>query len=147
MILSSILSFSIFAGSGALAIPNTEIEHVSDAKVAELEQLFSIGAPAEKSRIQKLHQSLWSCDLFGVKSRMQVIRDAKLYSFLVEGSSIKNLGSQEVKSYSILAGELTGSSARISDQVRFLSRNHLISKITTKSETPEALAFAICKSM
>lgn len=132
---------------GVTAAPSTEIEHVSDAKVAELEQLFSIGAPAEKDRIKRLHQSLWSCDLFGVKSRMQVIREAKLYSFLVEGSSLQNLGSQEVKSYSLDGGELKGSSARISDHVRFLSRNHLISKITTKNDAPEALAYAICKSI
>jgi hypothetical protein len=129
------------------AVPDAEIEHVSDTKVKELEQLFSIGTPAEKNRMKSLHESLWSCDLFGVRSRMQVIRGAKLYSFVLSGDTVQNSGSQEVKLYQIQKGELQGDSRHITDHIRFLSRNHLIARMTTKAGSPETVAFATCKSL
>ncbi|MCB0407775.1 MAG: hypothetical protein KDD34_06175 [Bdellovibrionales bacterium] len=125
-----------------------QIEHISNSQVKELDQLFKISAPISSSNaLQKLDGTLWSCELFGVRTRMQKLKDVRLYQFVMDNKSLANVGSQKIKNYHISNGSLTGSQDTLQDQIKMTSGSNLISKLSTTGKHSKAVAYATCAQL
>lgn len=114
--------------------PQQKQKLVEDFEQAKLEQ-----APAVTGKI-------WSCDMYGVRSRMQVQRDVKLYS-LSQGSAgaFTNKGAQVVSEYRLKDGVLSGQSGKFEDQLRVTPGGQLISRLSVRQPTPTVIAYSVCK--
>lgn len=128
-----------------------EFEHISLQKKADLESEFE-KAKLEASDAPQVESKKWTCDMFGVRSRMQVQRNVKLYSLKRDGlGAYANTGAQVISSYSALNGSLQGKNERFEDQVRLTGNGQLISRLSLRGQdapgSSTVIAYSICKSM
>lgn len=88
----------------------------------------------------------WACDMYGVRSRLQVQRGIKLYHLTKDASGLfKNSGAQPVKDYTSQGNGLQGQNDRFEDQVRMTTDGQLISKLTVLKPKPMVVAYSVCK--
>lgn len=116
----------------------TEIHYISAAEKAQLQSDFDSAKP-----VQQVSGS-WVCDMFGVSSKLQVIRNVKLYSFEASKNSFQNHGAQAqiVPVYSLINGEMQGRGAKANDQIRRAKDGQLLSKLSHDGLT---IAYSRCR--
>lgn len=88
--------------------------------------------------------------MYGVRSRMQVQRQVKLYRFrqLPNSPTIQNSGSQVVSSYKLENNNLVGRDSRLEDQLRLTAEGKLISRLSLRAAaSPTVLAYSICSPL
>ena len=141
LIQSFILSL-IFAAAVSQAL---EMEYVSPEQKAQLVKDFE---QAKVETAEGLLNKKWNCDMYGVRSRLQVQRNVKLYSFKRDFSgAFKNYGSQVVADYKSDSRGLLGLNDRFEDQLRMTPSGQLISRLSLRQPEPIVLAYAVCKSL
>lgn len=131
---------AITATAGAL-----EIEYISP------EQKNEISAEFERAKNESAEKAIgrrWSCDMFGVRSGLQVQRGVKLYSLQagLEGA-VKNTGSQVVSNYLAVDGRLKGQNERFEDELRMTRDGRLISRLSLRQGSPSVIAYSLCKPL
>lgn len=129
----------------------TAIEYVSRDQAQSLADEFSKAEPIDENFIKKIAGKNLNCDMFGMRSRLQVERNVKLYRFLASGGGFKNSGAQVVSSYEVSAGRLMGRRGHLVDEVRN-SQGHLLAQLALSPEGATAadrglvvLAYSRCK--
>lgn len=89
--------------------------------------------------------------MYGVRTRMQIQRNVKLYSLKKDAlGAYANTGAQVVSSYSPFNGSLQGKTERFEDQIRLTGDGQLISRLSLRGQEengPTVIAYSICKSM
>lgn len=120
-----------------------EMEYISPEKSKELEQLFARSSFEEK-KSEALKQKEWTCDMYGVRSRMQVQHGVKLYNFPKD--SWQNSGAQLVEDYKPGSQELLGQADRFEDRIRVTSSGQLISQLTVTSPSRHVVAYSLCST-
>lgn len=95
---------------------------------------------------------VWSCDLYGAQSRLQVKRGVLLYQFSTRrGNAIENEGAHPIKSYTYKSeGSLrtyVGSNGSLQDEVRLGSSGGLVTRLISKgsNEKVKVIAFSRCR--
>lgn len=118
-----------------------EMEYVSPGKKLELETQFEKAEFSSKSA-DTIKQKLWTCDMYGVRTRLQVKRGVKLYNW--KKSDWHNEGAQIVRDYQAGTGGLIGSTGKLEDQVKINADGKLISRLTLTEPKREVVAYAVC---
>jgi len=130
----------VFAAAVSQAL---SMEYVSPEQKQQLVDDF------EKAKLEKAEAvagKAWTCDMYGVRSRLQVQRDVKLYSLKRDASGVfKNSGAQPVADYQPKDGALLGVSGRFEDQVRLTTDGQLISKLSVLQPERMVVAYSVCR--
>jgi hypothetical protein len=120
-----------------------DLEYISPAQKEKLVEDF------EHAKLEKADAILgkkWSCDMYGVRSRMQVQRDVKLYT-LNKGTSgtFANTGAQVVSKYRFEKGVFAGQQGKFEDSLRMTAKGELISRLSVLQPQPAVIAYSVCK--
>jgi hypothetical protein len=127
----------------ALAGHAIELEYISPAKHTELEQAF---ARADFSNdAAGIKHKTWTCDMYGVRTRLQVRRGVKLYRWS-NASDWQNAGAQVVTNYQVAKDSLNGRTDRYEDQVKVTADGRIISRLSALKPTTTVLAYSVCSS-
>src|SRR4051812_16191916 len=119
-----------------------EMEYISPIQKQQLVDDFE---HAKLEQADALANKKWSCDMFGVRSRMQVQHNVKLYSLSKGPSgSFRNQGAQAVSEYRLQNGVLSGKSGKFEDNLRVKPNGQLISKLTVLQPEPVVIAYSVC---
>jgi len=119
------------------------MEYISPEKSKELEELFSKSS-FEASQSEAIKQKEWTCDMYGVRTRLQVQHGVKLYRF--ESESWQNSGAQPVEEYKPESKELLGQAPRFEDRVRVTDKGQLISQLTVLHPNRQVVAYSLCST-
>lgn len=138
------LSSLFLCGSLCLGLAGhaIEMEYISPEKKQELETQFEKAIFSSKDSTT-LKQKLWTCDMYGVRTRLQVKRGVKLYNFKKE-SDWHNDGAQIVRDYKPENGRLIGMAGNLEDQVKMNSKGQLISRLSLTRPERQVVAYAVC---
>lgn len=119
-----------------------DIEFVSQERRQSLVEAFA------KAETPSQVTGNWKCELFGVRSSMQVHHDIELYQWLAseKPGQWKNQGAQPVSSYAIENGALKGRQDRFEDQVKRTLDGHLISQLSVLTPQRMIVAYALCST-
>jgi hypothetical protein len=120
-----------------------EMEYISPEKNKELEALFAKSS-FEAGQSEAIKQKEWTCDMYGVRTRLQVQHGVKLYRF--KSDSWRNSGAQPVEDYRIEAKELRGQASRFEDRVRVTEKGQLISQLSVVQPTRQVVAYSLCST-
>lgn len=128
-------------GAGA-----TGFEYVSPEQKAQLEKDFQDASLSDLQRTE-LFGKKWTCDMYGVRTRLQVQHGLKLYQLVDDKNGVKNSGVQLIARYNKESGRLTGRDDRFEDQIKMTARGQLISRLSLSSGTHDVLAYSLCEAM
>ena len=119
-----------------------ELEYISPSFKTELEKTFD---QAEFSNRVPVRGREWTCDMYGMRTRLQVKRGVKLYRF-DEGreETWHNRGAQLVEDYRLADGRLTGTRRQLEDQVKVTPQGKLISRLSVLEPERQVVAYSIC---
>ena len=120
-----------------------EMEYISPQKNKELEELFAKSS-FEAKKSATIKQKEWTCDMYGVRTRLQVQHGVKLYRF--KSDSWRNSGSQPVEDYRPEAKELLGQAQRFEDRVRITESGQLISQLSVTQPARQVVAYSLCST-
>ena len=128
------LAFVLLLGFSASAI---NIKNVSNEDLSRLQQRFRLfQSPSSPLARQQVLNKPWTCDFYGIRSRMQVEKDLLLYSFNESDSKVVNRGAQPIKNYRWTEAGLKGSNDRFLDVVRVShDRSQLVAELSIKAPT------------
>jgi hypothetical protein len=122
-----------------------EMEYISPQQKQRLVDEF------EASKLAKtdiLTGKKWSCDMYGVRSRLQVQRDVKLYSLSKNPSgAYANNGAQVVSEYQFKNGVFSGKNSKFEDQLRITANGRLMSRLSVLKPSPVVIAYSVCKAI
>lgn len=124
-----------------------DIEYFSPAEknklVAEFEQ-------AKLENAKALTGKTWNCSMYGVRTRLQVQRDVKLYALNSEPHEekrLRNSGAQVISQYAVENSVLVGRTVKFEDQIRLTADGRLISRLSLRDPTPTVLAYSVCSPL
>lgn len=119
-----------------------EMEYISPEKKQELERQFEKAEFSSKAAVA-LKQKQWTCDMYGVRTRLQVKRGIKLYNWK-DQADWSNSGAQVVRNYKAEDGRLIGSTGSLEDQVKLNSNGQIISRLSLTRPDRQVVAYAVC---
>jgi hypothetical protein len=121
-----------------------DVEYVSATKQQELQTLFNQAHFHLDTDSALLRKRDWVCDMYGVRTRMQVQHGLKLYRW--SSDNWQNLGSQVTQNYQIQPSALVGQNQRFVDQVKMSSDGRLIAQLSTQPASGNiVIAYSVCK--
>lgn len=123
----------------------TSLEHISTEKISHLQLTFEQGHRFQGKELKKLNQTVWNCQLFGMKSRLMIVRNVEIFRFQFLGNNLKNQGNHEIQSFSWSDGDLQGKNQRIVETIRQVDRSHIISKVQKRGPSNDTIAFSLCQ--
>jgi len=134
--ISRLLILVVAAAGVFLSQASAEIENISPLDLHKLEGEFKAGKPISARDLSKLSGAKWSCDMYGARTRLQVERNVKLYSFhSASGGRIKNKNAPFAGAYKIDGESLTSAQAGIQDSIRWRTPGReLITEIRVVSD-------------
>lgn len=121
-----------------------EMEYISPEKRQELEKEFD-QALMKSATALSVKQKIWTCDMYGVRTRMQVKRNVKLYRF-TNADDWKNSGSQVVSDYRKKDDSLKAENERFEDQLRLTGKGQLISRLSVLKPERAVVAYSVCSA-
>jgi hypothetical protein len=157
----------VFLGMLLVVTPTVhavDIEFIADQQIAGLQAEFSrLPVPSNNTIEQALLGRSWLCELYGVRSRLQVERNVSLYQFSRAKNALANRGSYPIENYRMDHRGITGRTSNLEDIVRVsVDGKSLMSELSVPAEvTPgpsstgvtrsalsplrQVIAYAICK--
>lgn len=153
-LLLSLILISAFLGASAFT---AEVEYIGPEKQKQLEAQFDQAGFSASKDTKSLKDRSWSCDMYGVRSRMQVHHELKLYKWSNDPASPSwhNDGAQLVNDYKVENSALVGIHDRIKDQVtqryedqvKLTPDGQLISRLSVISPAKMVVAYSVCKGI
>lgn len=122
-----------------------ELEYISPKKKAELELQFEKADFSSKDQAL-VKQKKWTCDMYGVRTRLQVKRGMKLYRWQ-EGAPWHNEGVQVVRDYQAQKNQLLGQNDRFEDSLKINSKGQLISRLSALRPERQVVAYSVCDAL
>ncbi len=120
----------------------TEVKFIPGKERLELESAFNKATPYLQP------EGTWVCDMYGVRSNLQVMHNLKLYSFARAKDRFANRGVQMVPVYRTEAGEMRGFAPvhqeKMQDDLRMTKDAHLVSRLTQVS-SGQVVAYSVCQ--
>ena len=139
LLASLVLVFTLLVSVVGHAI---EMEYISPEKKQELERQFEKAEFSSRSA-SALKQKQWTCDMYGVRTRLQLKRGIKLYNWK-QHNNWSNSGAQVVRDYKAEDGKLIGSTGSLEDQVKVSSNGQIISRLSLTHPDRQVVAYAVC---
>ncbi|MGE3680400.1 MAG: hypothetical protein AB7G93_01655 [Bdellovibrionales bacterium] len=141
----------LITGVGVFAAaPDPEdIEYISPKLQKKLERDFA-RAKWDATDVDLIKaQKSWTCNMYGVSTRMQVKRGVKLYAWKLSKNKMawENEGAQPVIEYHVEKGVLAGKSQRFEDEVKANARGQLLSRLTVTQPERKVVAYSVCKEL
>lgn len=127
----------------SLVAHGLEMEYISPEKHKELESLFR-QSEFNLKKSENMKQKEWTCDMYGVRTRLQVKHGVKLYHW--KSTSWHNDGVQPVQDYKPQSEELVGQSARFEDRIRMTAGGQIISQLTVVHPNRQVVAYSLCST-
>ena len=126
------MALVLLLGSSASAL---KLKNVSNEDLSRLQQAFRLyQAPTSPIARQLILNRAWTCDFYGIRSRMQIEKNLLLYSFNQSKSQVVNRGAQPIKTYRWTDTGLQGTNDRLLDVVRVsLDRKHLVAELSVEA--------------
>ncbi len=145
LVLYSLLLAAALLGATAFT---AEIEYIGPDKQKQLEDLFEKSGYSEPKDTHSLKDAKWSCDMYGVRTHLQVQHALKLYKFSPDAKSTgwHNDGAQLVADYKAAPGALVGMHEKFEDQVKLTAEGRLISRLSVISPQKIVVAYSLCDS-
>ena len=129
-----LIFFASFAGA-------TELEYITPARQKELSRAFD-GATSVRPT------GSWTCDMYGVRTNLQIQRGVRLYEFgLAPSETVKNSGAQPVGEYSKTSTGWIGKTTRLEDEVRVTKDGKLLARLTLTEGSRSVLAYSVCQAL
>jgi len=119
-----------------------EMEYISPEQKQELERQFE-KAEFSAATAGALKQKQWTCDMYGVRTRLQVKRGVKLYNWKQQ-ADWSNSGAQIVRDYKVDNEKLVGLTGPLEDQVKVSSNGKIISRLSITRPDRQVVAYAVC---
>lgn len=130
IVTSILIIFSLIYPTAEAAV--VDIKDINDKLVVDLQSHFNEAkAPTEEILSSK---KAWTCELYGMRSRLQTTKKPNFYQFTVKSSVISNNGSQVIREYHPTASGLKGSVGPLYEEVRFDSKGRLIGEMSLNNE-------------
>ena len=126
----------LILGFSSVAFASSEISHISNKQISNLESEFAL---ATSPSSETLKNKTWTCELFGLQTKMQRAHGKKLYRFLK--NDLKNSGSMPIEQYQRLDTGIVGVRGPLQDEIRLQKKGSLISKLSAQQRP---LSFAVC---
>lgn len=122
-----------------------EVEFVSAEEAQRLKADFGRAHALSKKVLNDLIGRDLKCDMYGVRTRLQIERDVMLYRFHNKDRIWENQGAQVVHNYRISESDFVGRHGGLTDKIRF-AKGRLISELTisTAQSNPVVLAYSVC---
>lgn len=138
LIFLAILNFPAFSA---------DVEFISQEKQHELESKFDTGHFSANEDTQAIKSHEWTCEMYGMRTRLQVQRGLKLYKWNASAAEWHNRGAQVVSDYKAEKSALVGRRDRFEDQVRLTKDGQLVSRLSLVSPTNTVVAYSVCKTL
>lgn len=122
-----------------------ELEYISPQMKSDLEAQFEKAQFSSKD-LAAIKQKQWTCDMYGVRSRLQVKRGIKLYKWM-PSKNLQNDGAQIVRDYRESTDGVVGTTDRFEDQVKINSKGQLLSKLSLIAPERQVVAYSVCESI
>ena len=135
---------SALLGLSATAAP-LEYTYITPIERQNFVTQFEQAPPAAPSLDARIGDRDWSCDMYGMRTQMQVKPQTRLYHFHHQGKTWQNSGALPIGHYAIQNGVLTGENQKVRDQIKISDRGQLISQLTTASKPAVVLSYSICR--
>lgn len=130
-----------------LTAPAAEVEYISPERQHQLESLFN-GAHFTGKDSQAIQAHEWICDMYGMRTKMQVQRGLKLYKWSNSGSADwHNTGAQLISEYKGGSTALVGQKDRFEDQVKMTQDGQLVSRLALNNSEKTVIAYSVCKTL
>lgn len=142
--LSSFILSTALLGNLASAV---DLEYISPVQSQTLKQEFAKAHLTAEDQALLRKTPSWSCDMFGMRTKLQVQRRVNLYEFKAADSSFENHGAQPVQDYHFKQNALEGSTTKVIDRLRMTTSGALISELSTASAPHTILAYSVCHSL
>lgn len=125
----------------------TSFEYIGADTRSQLERDFrEAHAPTAQALRKK-----WSCDMYGMRTHLQVKRGMVLYEFSNASSDasseLTNLGRHNVRAYRLTQDGALGETEKLTDTIKITSQGKLIARLYAKMEGREPLlvAYSTCE--
>lgn len=119
------------------------LEFVAQDQAKDLAKKFSAARALTNNEVSKFADRDWKCDMYGMRTRLQVERDVRLYRFTGSGQKWTNLGAQMIQDYEMEPDGFIGRRGRLIDLVKSGSDNTLIAQLSLDSTV---LAYSVCRA-
>lgn len=118
--------------SNGKSCPLLSIKNIDNQEMRRLQNTFrNFQALDSKVGKESIVGKNWNCDLYGIRTRLQVEKDLLLYSFRGLGDSMINKGAQPISRYSWTKIGLQGTNDKLTDVLRFSpDRQNLIAELS-----------------
>lgn len=116
----------------------TSFEYIPESTRQELAAEFLAASAPNPSIFNKN----WICDMYGMRSHMQVKKNVSLYNI---SENKDNLGSHPIKKYVATAIEFVGKSQDFTDRLRFTKDGHIIAELTSNKDSASLIAYSRCR--
>ena len=137
--------FALFALIGAALPASAEVDYISPARTTELENQFASAKPADVTALT--HFTKWTCDMYGMRSKLQVQRGLDLYAFSAsktDASALNNSGDAPVTRFARHGDAFEGTTDKgVLDQLRVTADGHLVGKLSLPAHKL-TIAYAVC---
>ncbi len=126
-------------------LAQADLEYVSVEQRQVLREAFASGAALGLAELR----GKWKCDLFGVRTNLQVKRDLELYAWTGgdKPGLWKNQGAQLITDYRMSQASLIGATEQFEDEVKLTTNGILISQLTLLKPSRTILAYALCRNV
>ena len=119
-----ILVFSMIYPS----VEASEVLDIDSTLISSLQDDFKSGSIPDQKRLKE--KSSWNCKLYGMRSRLQTLEKPNFYNFRLQGTELKNSGTQIVKNYEQSNSGLKGTTGPLTEEVRLTSDGKLIGEMS-----------------
>jgi hypothetical protein len=126
---------------------HADVEYIAPEQRETLEKLFQQAEFQPARDTKKINEGKWTCDMYGMRTGLQVQHGVKLYKLASAGGEWHNEGAQLISSYKAAPHELLGQSARFEDHVKLTADGRLISQLKLNSTDKTVIAYSICKNL
>jgi len=131
-----------FIGLMALSASTNALEFVPKDQAKELVGRFSEARPLTEEEVQKFADRDWRCDMYGMRTRLQVEREVRLYRFSRHGKQWKNIGAQMIQDYKVESSGFVGRKGKLNDRLRIVGGDTLVAQLSMDSTV---LAVSVCR--
>ena len=127
-----------------------ELEYISPERSTALANQFDNATLTENQQSLLSQKKAWTCSMYGVRTRLQVQKAVKLYSWTSPSQGQwQNGGTHPVAKY-VYQGKLlalVGQTDQLQDEVRLTNRGQLVSRLSSRTAKSDVLAYTVCDAI
>lgn len=140
---ASLLSLFLLCANPAIAAVE-DPEFVSQAQVDSLLLQFNSAKSTVDQTLLATHPQ-WTCNMYGVRSRLQIRRGLSNYNWSRQDDQWSNSGELPVGRYVQAKDGLQGTGERgVRDDVRQLGKDKLIARLSRQDSPDTILSYSVC---